>query len=117
MQGQEADEVLEMIDADGALAGLNHLKYWDYGDETTSAALENGYVYDAPPSGPLEYELHDGDYLLAYSHAFAPVALYRLHAVDTVAHLPDEDGSLPDPAVRKRRVEGKEVSGRVKSGG
>lgn len=66
MQGQEADEVLEMIDTDGALAGLDHLKYWDYGDETTSAAMENGYVYDVPPSGPLEHELHDGDYHLVY---------------------------------------------------
>ena len=105
MQGQEADEVLEMIDADGALAGLNHLKYWDYGDETTSAALENGYVYDAPPSGPLEYELHDGDYHLAYSHAFAHVALYRIHAVDTVDQLPDEARSLPAPSAPSRARE------------
>lgn len=94
MQGQEADEVLDMIDADGALAGLNHLKYWDYGDETTNAAMENGYVYDVPPSGPLEYELRDGDYHLAYSHAFAHVALYRIHTVDTVDQLPDDARSL-----------------------
>lgn len=102
MQGQEAEEVREMIDADGALAGLHHLKYWDYGDETTSAAMENGYVYDAPPSGPLEHELHDGDYHLAYSHAFAHVPLYRIHAVDTVDQLPDDVRSAPAPSAPSR---------------
>ncbi|TFB51074.1 hypothetical protein [Cryobacterium tagatosivorans] len=110
MQGQEADEVLEMIDADGALAGLNHLKYWDYGDETTSAAMENGYVYDAPPSGPSEHELHDGGYHLAYSHAFAHVALYRIHAVDTVDQLPDDARSLAVPSAPSRARESKRVS-------
>ncbi len=60
MQGEDADEVLDMIDTDGATAGLDHLKNWDFGDETTSAAMENGYVYDEPPSGPLEHELREG---------------------------------------------------------
>lgn len=94
MQGQEADEVLEMIDADGARAGLNHLKQWDYGSETTSAAMENGYVYDAPPSGPLEHELHNGDYHLAYSHALPHVALYRIHVVDALDQVPDDVRTL-----------------------
>ena len=110
LQGQEADEVLEMIDADGALAGLNHLKYWDYGDETTSAAMENGYVYDAPPSGPHEHEMSDGDYHLAYSHAFAHVALFRIHAVDTVDRLPDDARSLAAPSAPSRARESQRVS-------
>lgn len=110
MQGQEADAVLKMIDADGALAGLNHLKYWDYGDETTSAAMENGYVYDAPPSGALEHELRDGDYHLAYSHAFAHVALYRIHAVDTVDQLPDDARRLAAPPAPSRARESQRVS-------
>ncbi|MGZ0213367.1 hypothetical protein ACX1DX_03225 [Tessaracoccus sp. Y36] len=110
MQGQEAGDVLDMIDADGAPAGLNHLKYWDYGDETTSAAMENGYVYDAPPSGPLEHELRDGDYHLAYSHALAHVALYRIHAVDTVDQLPDDARSLAAPSAPSRARESQRVS-------
>jgi hypothetical protein len=110
MQGQDADEVLDMIDADGALAGLNHLKYWDYGDETTSAALENGYVYDAPRSGPLEHEMRDGDYHLTYSHAFGHVALYRIHAVDTVDQLPDEVRSLAAPSASSRSREPQQTS-------
>lgn len=98
LQGQEADEVLDMIDADGASVGLNYLKSWDYGDETTEAAMENGYVYDEPPSGPLEHELREGDYHLAYSHSFDHVALYRHHTVTPEDGLPDESrglGSVP----------------------
>jgi hypothetical protein len=110
MQGQEADEVLDIIDADGALAGLNHLKSWDFGDETTSAAMENGYVHDVPPSGPLEHELRDDDYHLAYSHAFAHVALYRIHAVDTVDQLPDEVRSLAAPSASSRSREPQQTS-------
>ena len=56
--------------------------------------MENGYVYDAPLSGALERELHDGDYHLIYSHAFAHVALYRIHTVDTADQLPDDARSL-----------------------
>ena len=110
MQGQEADEVLDMIDADGALAGLNRLKCWDYGDETTSAAMGNGYVYDAPPSGPLEHGLRDGDYHLAYSHSFTHVALYRLHGIDTLDQLPDDARSLAAPSASNRARESQRVS-------
>lgn len=110
MQGQEADEVLEMIDADGALAGLNHLKYWDYGDETTSAAMENGYVYDAPPSGPLECEMRAGDYHLAYSHSFAHVTLYRLHGVAPVDQLPDDTRTLGARSASSRTREQQRTS-------
>ena len=110
MQGQEADEVLDMIDANGALAGLNHLKCWDYGDETTSAAMGNGYVYDAPPSGPLEHGLRDGDYHLAYSHSFTHVALYRLHGINTLDQLPDDARSLAAPSASNRARESQRVS-------
>ena len=105
LQGQEADEVLDIIDADGALAGLSHLKSRDFGDETTSAAMENGYVYDAPPSGPLERELRDGDYHLTYSHSFDHVALYRLHVVEPADQLPDDNRTLGVPSASSRTRE------------
>lgn len=91
LQGPEADEVLEMIDRDGALAGLNHLKFWDYGDETISAAMENGYVYDVPPSGPLERKVRDDDHHLAYSHSFEQVALYRRLEIAPADQLSDDN--------------------------
>ncbi len=52
LQGSEADEVLDLIDRDGTDAGIEHLQGFDYGEETTDAALENGYVYDEPPRCP-----------------------------------------------------------------
>ncbi len=104
MQGEDAAEVLDMIDTDGATAGLDHLKNWDFGDETTSAAMENGYVYDEPPSGPLEHELREGDYHLAYSHSFNHVALYRLHTIDAEDGLPNESRGLDArPAARRQQ--------------
>ncbi|GGO61572.1 hypothetical protein GCM10010910_09700 [Microbacterium nanhaiense] len=81
LQGEEADEVLELIDDEGVDAAMSFLKNWDYGDETTDAALENGYVYDLPPTGPLEQEVRDGDYDMTYSHSFGHVGLYRLHEI------------------------------------
>lgn len=101
LQGQEADDVLDMIDADGALAGFDHLKSWDFGDETTSAAMENGYVYDVPPSGPLEREVRDGDYHLAYSHSFEHVALYRLHGVAPADRVPDDNRTPTAPSASR----------------
>lgn len=103
MQGEEADEVLDMIDADGAAAGLDHLKNWDHGDETTSAAMENGYVYDEPPSGPLEHELREDDYHLAYSHSFDHVALYRRHTISPEDGLPNESRGLDNGQMARRQ--------------
>lgn len=110
LQGQEADEVLDMIDADGGLAGLNHLKSWDFSDETTSAAMENGYVYDIPRSGPLEREVRDGDYHLAYSHSFEHVALYRLHGDEPADQLPDDNRTLGAPSASNRTREQQRTS-------
>lgn len=91
LQGEDADEVLQLIDEEGVDAALNHLKSWDYGDETTQAALENGHVYETPPTGPLEREVRDDDYDMTYSHSFGYVALYRQHEIsaeDAVAEQP-----------------------------
>ena len=110
LQGPEADEVLDMIDRDGAVAGLDHLKSWDFGDETTSAAMENGYVYDVPPSGPLEREVRDGYYHLAYSHSFEHVALYRLHGVAPADRLPDDKRTLGAPSASRPTREQQQTS-------
>ena len=46
LQGDEADEVLGLIDAQGTDAAIEHLTGYDYGDETVEAAIANGHVYD-----------------------------------------------------------------------
>ena len=90
MQGEDAEEVLQMIDDEGIDAALGYVKNWDYGDETTQAALENGHVYDHPPTGPLEHEVRDDNYVMTYSHSFGHVALYRLNEIRPEDALPDE---------------------------
>lgn len=79
LQGSEADEVLDLIDRDGPDAAIEHLRNWDYGEETTDAALENGYVYDEPPTGQLDKVVMDGDYTLTYNPFMGHVSLLRAH--------------------------------------
>lgn len=94
LQGDEADAVLDLIDRDGADAAIEHLAQWDYGDETTDAALENGYVYDdQPPSNGTDQTVTSSEYAVTYNHALGHVGLYR--QLDT----PPDPALLNDPPV------------------
>jgi hypothetical protein len=79
LQGDEADAVLGMIDLRGAIAAIEHLQQWDYGDETIDAALTNGYVYDRIPAGRTDRIIEDdgSPYALSYSAQFGYVSLLR----------------------------------------
>ena len=77
LQGQDADEVLAIIDRDGTDAAIEHLAGFDMGEETTQAALVNGYVYDAIPTGPLDRTVTGGEYTLTYNHDHGHVSLLR----------------------------------------
>ena len=89
-QGAEADAVLDLIDRDGAEAAIAHLSGYDYGEETTQAAMENGYVYDdQPPTGSTDRTVQDDGYALTYNHALGHVGLYR------------EFDTPPDPALHE----------------
>lgn len=92
LQGEDADTVLDVIDRDGVEAGLDHMTGFDYGTETTDAALENGHVYDDPPSGMLDREADRGDYRMVYNPQAGHVALYRQHTIDPADQLPPEPG-------------------------
>lgn len=79
LQGEEADAVLDLIDQRGPEAAIEHLKQWDFGDETTDAALVNGYVYDAIPAGATDRvaESDSREYVITYSAAHGHVSLLR----------------------------------------
>lgn len=83
LQGEDADEVLDLIHRDGIDAGLDHLKGWDYGEETTGAAMENGHVYDLDqlPTGPLDLDATVAGYRMVYNPSMGHVALYRQHTI------------------------------------
>lgn len=80
LQGQDADEVLAIIDRDGTDAAVEHLAGFDMGEETTQAALVNGYVYDTIPTGPLDRTTSSGEYTLTYNHDHGHVSMFRTHS-------------------------------------
>lgn len=101
LQGEEADQVLDLIQRDGTTAGIEHLKQWDYGQGTTDAALANGYVYDTPPVGTFDRTVTEGEYTLSYEPALGHVSLYRAYDVP-----PDPDLTDPAPAPARPLVAG-----------
>jgi hypothetical protein len=87
LDGAEADKVLDIISRDGTQTAIDHLAGYDYGEETTQAALANGYVYDAPPRGALDRMAAHGEHVLTYSPFLGHVSLLR------------EYTAAPDPAL------------------
>jgi len=89
LQGDDADEVLDMIDRRGAAATTEHLQRWDSGDETTDAALTNGYVYDRIPAGATDRTIENvgSAYALTYSAQFRYVSLLRRYLADSEPEL------------------------------
>lgn len=102
LQGSEADDVLDLIDRDVPDAAIAHLRNWDYGDETTDAALENGYVYDEPPTGQLDRVAIDGDYTLTYNPFMGHINLLRAHP----AALPDSTIDETDVVLAREAISG-----------
>ncbi|WP_448232434.1 hypothetical protein [Microbacterium lacticum] len=102
LQGDEADTVLDIIDHDGTDAAIDHLAGYDFGEETTQAALENGYVYDQPPTGALDRTATKDAYTLTYSPFLGHVSLLRTH--DTTPDPTLRHAVTPDPAPARRTV-------------
>lgn len=88
LHGQEADEVLDVIDAHGPDAAIEHLSGWDYGQETTDVAMEHGHVYDQPPAGVADQVTDSNQYRMVHNHRLGLVGLYRLHSIAPADELP-----------------------------
>lgn len=103
LQGEEADQVLDIIQTDGVDAAVEHLAHWDYGQETDSAAIVNGDVRDAIPAGVLDRTAESGEYTLTYNPFMGHVALHRHPHTDTsqAATPPEPQPELP---MRRRRA-------------
>lgn len=106
LQGEQADAVLWLIDRDGPDAAIEHLAGFDYGDETTDAAMANGHVHDAPPTGPLDKEASAGEYTLTYNPDLGHVALYRHHQIAYEDSLDAETPTRPAGAETTRSTGG-----------
>lgn len=79
LEGQDADQVLDLINHGGTDAAIEHLAGYDVGAETTQAALVNGYVYDRVPAGASDRIATGKDYTLTYNHDLGHVSLLRTH--------------------------------------
>lgn len=79
LQDEDASELLAMIDREGEAAAIQYLRQWDFGDETTDAALVNGYVYDRIPVGSADRTIEEPNspYALTYSELYGYVSLLR----------------------------------------
>lgn len=98
LQGEEADAVLDLLNRDGTDAAISHLAGWDYGEDTTQAALEDGHVYDSPPVGATDRLVTGDVYALTYSPFLGHVALLRRHDAVPDPELLGID--RPDPGPR-----------------
>ena len=74
---EEADRPLRILGELGHVDAVDYLAQWDYGDETTQAALENGYVYDEPGEGTNDRVVLSGDYALVVNPHVGYVSLLR----------------------------------------
>ncbi|GAA2974522.1 hypothetical protein JOD63_000367 [Microbacterium terrae] len=99
LQGDDADEVLDLIELEGSAAAITHLSAWDDGDETTDAALVNGYVYDEVPWTTTDrVELDDrAGYALTYNRPFGYVSLLRRFAAEPEPALVAPARALAEP--------------------
>lgn len=99
LQGEEADEVLDMIKREGTDAAIDHLAGFDSREETTRAALEDGHVYDTPPAGALDRTATRDGYTLTYSPFLGRVSLLR-------AYTPPEPDQAPITSRQQSVVQG-----------
>lgn len=90
LQGEEADRPLRILGELGHVDAVDHLAnlWWDYGEETTQAALENGYVYDEPGEGTNDRVMMSGDYALVVNPHVGYVSLLRRYTEPD--HKPEE---------------------------
>ncbi|MGX5696234.1 hypothetical protein ACWKWP_08565 [Agromyces soli] len=79
LQGEDAEEFLDLIDEEGPISAIYRLSERDLGDECVEAALANGYVYDTVPAGSSDHTIEPfgSPYALTYSEKYGYVSLLR----------------------------------------
>lgn len=79
LQGADAERALDILERSGAPAAIRLLEQWDLGDETTEAALINGYVYEGIPTCPTDRMAEDraSGYALIHNPTLGYVSLLR----------------------------------------
>ena len=74
MQGEDANEALNVLDEQGEAAAIDHLAQWDNGDE--------GETRGTPSAGSQDVTYRDGRYLLTYNRALGYIGLERIESAN-----------------------------------
>jgi hypothetical protein len=107
LQGEEGYDVVDLIDAQGPNAAIEHLSAWDYGSETRGTALFHDHTYTTLPTEPGGHSIESGPYALVWHTGLGHVSLLRqfepdheppIWWLDRAGLLTPETPASPDPA-------------------
>ncbi len=71
IQGDGAEEVMDIIEEHGEEAGMNYLSEYDYGEGEIEELPE-------PPWGRADEQYWDNDYVMTYNYGLSYVSLTRV---------------------------------------
>ena len=71
VQGEEAREVLEILDREGEAAAMSHLTQWDFGGESEHSPTTF-------PWGTSDLIFRDGEYVMSYNTQLGYIGLCRI---------------------------------------
>ena len=72
IQGDEANEPLDILDRDGTAAAVEYLKQWDYGDSPEPQKSSS--------AGTSDWQERHGDYLLTWNARVGYIGLERVRS-------------------------------------
>ena len=71
MQGENAEEVLTILEAQGEESAMEFLLQWENGDD-------NGEIYDQNPGGSCDSVYQRGDYIMTYNLSLGYIGLCKI---------------------------------------
>ena len=72
IQGEEAEEPLEILDKHGESSALQYLKQWDYGEN-------DGEIYDEIPAGSNDSTYREDCYIMNYNTSLGYIGLCKIN--------------------------------------
>ncbi|WP_454852175.1 hypothetical protein [Promicromonospora soli] len=77
LQDEEGYDVVDLIDAQGPNAAIEHLSAWDYGSETRDTALFHDHTHTTLTTEPGGHCVESGPYALVWHTGLGHVSLLR----------------------------------------
>ncbi|OQA82032.1 MAG: hypothetical protein BWY31_03441 [Lentisphaerae bacterium ADurb.Bin242] len=71
IQNEEAEEPLNILEAQGKGAALQYLRQWDYGED-------DGETYPENPAGSGDSTYREGNYIMSYNSSMGYIGLCKI---------------------------------------